>query len=43
MVFPLWKWPYTFIYLYMLMQNISQKDFVYGIHNKLYYQDLITL
>lgn len=26
MVFPLWKWPYTFIYLYMLMQNKSQKE-----------------
>ena len=28
MVFPLWKWPYTFIHLYMLMQNISQKEII---------------
>lgn len=26
MVFPLWKWPYTFIHFYMLMQNKSQKE-----------------
>lgn len=28
MVFPLWKWPYTFIHLYMLMQNKSQKEII---------------
>ena len=28
MVFPLWKWPYTFIHFYMLMQNKSQKEII---------------
>ncbi len=28
MDFPLWKWPYTFIHLYMLMQNKSQKEII---------------